>query len=109
MESYWAGRQLNPMKTLIAVTLAAASAFAQTATQSTTPELPAISLEKRAAYWRAIAEDALAQSRAAQTHAAVEAVITQLRKDCGERQLIADDKGEPTCAALPKEAPKPAK
>ena len=67
-----------------------------------------VPLEIRARWWRAVAEQADAQSAAQQKAAVSQSIVEEMTKFCGDRTLIRNAKGEPDCAAAEKPAEKPA-
>jgi hypothetical protein len=67
-----------------------------------------IPLDIRARWWRAVAEQADAQSAAQQKAAVSQSIVEEMTKFCGDRTLIRNAKGEPDCVAAEKPAEKPA-
>ena len=81
-------------------------AFGALALAQDNPPAPVkpVSAELRAKFWRARAEVVEAEHRAAQARIANEAAVNELRKACGQDELIIGQNGEPACA--PKQAAK---
>jgi hypothetical protein len=87
---------------LIASTLVAAAAFAQTAAMKESPKPPQITAEMRARFWRTQAEAVATAARAERAQDASRAAQEEMRKACGDKFIVAlDAAGEPTCQAKP--------
>jgi hypothetical protein len=85
---------------LIASTLLAAAAFAQTPAPKEPPKPPQIAAEVRARFWRTQAEAIAAAARAERAQEAAKAAQEEMRKACGEKFVVAlDAEGEPSCQA----------
>lgn len=66
------------------------------------PAARQISIESRALFWRALAEQAIADAQAKVAHERFQAVREVLIKFCGgPEQFAADKSGEPTCVPKP--------
>ena len=87
---------------LIALTLLAASAFAQAPAAKGSPKAPQITAEMRARFWRTQAEAIAAAARAERAQEAAKAAQEAVRKACGDEFVVAlDAEGEPSCQAKP--------
>lgn len=85
---------------LIALTLLATAAAAQTAAPKESPKPPQIAAEARARFWRTQAEAVAASARAERAQEAAKAAQEELRKACGDKFMVAlDADGEPSCQA----------
>jgi hypothetical protein len=85
---------------LIALTLLAEAAFAQTHAPKELPKPPQVTAEMRARFWRTQAESIAAAARAERAQEAAKAAQEELRKACGDKFAVAlDAEGEPSCQA----------
>ena len=101
--------------TKISIMLAFIAAFATAQNRPVTPAAKpnssgesAIPVDLRARWWRAVAEQADAQSAAQQKAAVSQSIVEEMTKFCGDKTLIRNAKGEPDCVAAEKPAEKPA-
>jgi len=97
------------MKLPILILISAGLALATDQPKAEAPKPPQITDAQKARLWRAALESQTAAVRAEKAAKALEAVQEELVKFCGGATLfVADDKGEPMCAAPKADSPKPA-
>ena len=68
--------------------------------------LPQVTIEQRAAYWKAMADLQISERQRDQAQAAIQTVLSGMVATCGEHGLVADANREPQCGAAKAEAGK---
>jgi hypothetical protein len=92
------------MKTILSLILAVGWCVMLARADEIKPPVKAeITAELRAKFWRASAENTAAQMQAQKTTAAVQVIVDNMQKVCGDAQLTIGQDGEPACVAKPPE------